>query len=47
MKRVHGNEHPHTRMASRNLARLRACTTLVQKPEGKSSSKKGSSLYSN
>jgi hypothetical protein len=44
IKRIYGNEHPHTRIASSNLARLRACTTSIQKAEGRSSSKKGSSL---
>jgi hypothetical protein len=30
MKRIHGNEHSHTRIAWSNLARLRAYTTSAQ-----------------
>jgi hypothetical protein len=44
MKRIHGNEHPHTRIASSTLARLSAYAASAQEPEGRSTSKKGSSL---
>jgi hypothetical protein len=44
MKQIHWNKHPPMRTASRDLARLSAYTTSVQKPEGRSSSKKRSSL---
>jgi Tetratricopeptide repeat len=44
IRRTYGAENPHTRLASRNLARLSACIASAQKPEGQSGSKKGRSL---
>jgi hypothetical protein len=44
MKQIHGNEHPHTRIASRNLAILSASTASAPKPESGTSSKKVGAL---